>query len=695
MVALTVIEATGLKPTTLPGGNVLSVMNPYCVIDFDDLLFGRTAAKSKTSNPIWGEPIEESVEDAERMSLAVFHSSTIPPDNFLAHVQIDVAELMLLIQQGHEEHEYKLEPAGKVRFKIQFKEHWGGPRRKFVARSQVLRGHRGAVRRKIHIVMGHKFMATYLRQFTYCSHCGDFIWGLVSKQGYQCQVCSRVVHKRCHGSVLTECPGTKVENDELLHAHGPNNEELPVPSGRFSLKVPHRFKIHNYKRPTFCSHCGSLLWGLVRQGLKCEACGLNVHMRCERMVPCNCGINTKDLALALKEMGVTPDKLRARPSIASRRSGGSVGGASEQNGTAESSSPSVPAPVRQSSIAIELPKSLAHKMTLSDFKFIKVLGKGSFGKVMLAELKDSELVFAVKVLRKDAICEDDDVECTLTEKRVLALAGRHPYLTSLHSCFQTRERLFFVMEYVNGGDLMFQIQRARKFDEDRARFYAAEIILALLFLHNRGIIYRDLKLDNILLDADGHVKVADFGMCKENVRDGRMTSTFCGTPDYIAPEILEERDYGSSVDWWALGVLMYEMMAGQPPFEADNEDELFEAILHDEVLYPVWLSREANTILRGFLTKNPQRRLGCQPGIGERQIKGHTFFRAIDWDKLERKEVPPPFRPQVRSKKDFNNFDADFTREAPKLTPVDNEVVQSLNQGEFEGFTFTNSEYLD
>ncbi|CAI8055546.1 Calcium-independent protein kinase C, partial [Geodia barretti] len=268
--------------------------------------------------------------------------------------------------------------------------------------------------------------------------------------------------------------------------------------------------------------------------------------------------------------------------------------------------------------------------------------------VMLAELKDNpDQVYAIKILRKDVIIQDDDVECTLTEKRVLALAGQHPYLTSLHSCFQTRERLFFVMEYVNGGDLMFQIQRARKFDEDRARFYSAEIILALLFLHNRGIIYRDLKLDNILLDSEGHVKVADFGMCKEDVRDGRLTSTFCGTPDYIAPEILREEDYGASVDWWALGVLMYEMMAGQPPFEADNEDELFEAILNDEVLYPVWLSREANSILRGFLTKNPTRRLGCQPGIGERQIKGHAFFRSIHWEKLEKREVPAPFRPQV------------------------------------------------
>ncbi|CAH1392754.1 unnamed protein product [Nezara viridula] len=192
-----------------------------------------------------------------------------------------------------------------------------------------------------------------------------------------------------------------------------------------------------------------------------------------------------------------------------------------------------------------------------------------------------------QVLKKDVIIQDDDVDCTMTEKRILALAAKHPFLTALHSCFQTKERLFFVMEYVNGGDLMFQIQRARKFDEPRARFYAAEVTLA------------DLKLDNILLDNEGHCKLADFGMCKEGIIDGVTTTTFCGTPDYIAPEILQELEYGPSVDWWALGVLMYEMMAGQPPFEADNEDDLFESILHDDVLYPVWLSKEAVAILKG------------------------------------------------------------------------------------------------
>ncbi|KAI5692249.1 hypothetical protein M8J76_017122, partial [Diaphorina citri] len=285
------------------------------------------------------------------------------------------------------------------------------------------------------------------------------------------------------------------------------------------------------------------------------------------------------------------------------------------------------------------------KVGLEDFHFIKVLGKGSFGKVMLAEKRgSSDEVYAVKVLKKDVIIQDDDVDCTMTEKRILALAAKHPYPIT----YVPQERLFFVMEYVNGGDLMFQIQRARKFDEPRARFYAAEVTLALQFLHRHGVVYRDLKLDNILLDAEGHCKLADFGMCKEGILDGATTTTFCGTPDYIAPEILQELDYGPSVDWWALGVLMYEMMAGQPPFEADNEDDLFESILHDDVLYPVWLSKEAVAILKGFMTKNPSKRLGCVQNQGcEAAIRQHAFFRDMNWDDLEARRIKAPFKPKI------------------------------------------------
>uniref|UniRef100_A0A8U8BS99 Protein kinase C n=1 Tax=Geospiza parvula TaxID=87175 RepID=A0A8U8BS99_GEOPR len=276
--------------------------------------------------------------------------------------------------------------------------------------------------------------------------------------------------------------------------------------------------------------------------------------------------------------------------------------------------------------------------------------------VMLAERRGSAELFAIKILKKDVVVQDDDAASTLVERRVLALGPRPHFLTHLHSTFQTPDRLYFVMEYVTGGDLMYHIQQVGKFKEPHAAFYAAEIAIGLFFLHNQGIIYRDLKLDNI----------TDFGMCKENIFPGNCTRTFCGTPDYIAPEIIAYQPYGKSVDWWSFGVLLYEMLAGQPP-------------------------REAVAICKGFLTKHPGKRLGAGPG-GEQEVRGHPFFRRTDWERLERLEVPPPFTPRPCGR-NGENFDKFFTRAPPALTPPDALVLAGLDQAEFEGFSFTNPDF--
>ncbi|EZA56699.1 Protein kinase C-like 1B [Ooceraea biroi] len=558
-------------------------------------------------------------------------------------------------------------------------------RREFKASSQGFNHRRGAMRRRIHQVNGHKFMATFLRQPTFCSHCHDFIWGL-GKQGYQCQVCTCVVHKRCHKSVITKCPGMKQEDKGTGLQLSQDNE-----STRFNIDIPHRFIVHNYKRFTFCDHCGSLLYGLFKQGLQCQACNMNVHKRCQKNVPNSCGINVKAMADILKTMNISADKQikSSKINYAASITGSYTGETSSTYYERERRE----VPVNESGVPVN--GTELRKFGIKDFNFIKVLGKGSFGKVMLVERKSSpDELYAVKILRKSVILQDDDVDCTMAEKRILTLAARHPYLAAIHSCFQTTERLFFVMEYVNGGDLMFHIQKAQKFDEVRSRFYAAEVTLALQFLHKNHVIYRDLKLDNILLDAEGHCKLADFGMCKENIVEGETTtSTFCGTPDYIAPEILQELPYGASVDWWALGVLLYEMLAGQPPFEAENEDELFETILREDVLYPVWLSKEAVSILKSFMTKNPAKRLGCVAAEGgEKAIKLHPFFRHIDWEALELRKVKAPVRPKIENQRDATNFDKQFTKEDPVLTPIE-EGSEEINQEEFSDFSMVNKDF--
>lgn len=670
-------------------------IDPYVSIDVDENHLDRSTTKSKTFDPVWNEQFIHDIFNAKNLGLTVFHDCALPPDDFVANCTIALEDVM------HQDNALQdlwvdLEPQGKIHVIIELKsQDQNNPlpepgassstsaKNEFKERAGFNR-RRGAMRRRVHQVNGHKFMATFLRQPTFCSHCQKFIWGIVGKQGYQCQVCTCVVHKRCHQSVVTKCPGMREEQQQ--------NQTGPIPSGqRFNVNVPHRFVVHNYKRFTFCDHCGSLLYGLIKQGLQCEVCSMNVHKRCQKNVANTCGINTRQMAEILNELGITPDTQTARRSRYSNQS------TSDQLPERPDSNEIEPQSRNNENNHQQLPQleqfieSRAGKLGLNDFNFIKVLGKGSFGKVMLAEKKGTDEIYAVKVLKKDAIIQDDDVDCTMTEKRILALAAKHPFLTALHSCFQTPDRLFFVMEYVNGGDLMFQIQKARRFEAARAAFYAAEVTLALQFLHSHGVIYRDLKLDNILLDQEGHCKLADFGMCKEGIIDGTLTTTFCGTPDYIAPEILKEQEYGASVDWWALGVLMYEMMAGQPPFEADNEDELFDSILHDDVLYPVWLSREAVSILKGFLTKSPSQRLGCTGD--ENEIRRHPFFAKLDWTELENRNVRPPFRPKMKCPRDATNFDTEFTKEEPVLTPVPNDVIRCINQEEFSGFSFVNTDF--
>ena len=325
------------------------------------------------------------------------------------------------------------------------------------------------------------------------------------------------------------------------------------------------------------------------------------------------------------------------------------------------------------------------RIGLDHFNFLAVLGKGNFGKVMLAETKTTKQLYAIKVLKKEFIIENDEVESTRSEKRVFLIANkeRHPFLTTLHACFQTETRVYFVMEYIAGGDLMLHIQRGQ-FGTKRAQFYAAEVCLALKYFHENGVIYRDLKLDNIMLDLDGHIRVADYGLCKEDMWYGSTTSTFCGTPEFMAPEILLDKKYGRAVDWWAFGVLIYQMLLQQSPFRGEDEDEIYDAILADEPLYPIHMPRDSVSILQKLLTREPELRLGSGPTDAQ-EIMSHAFFRNVNWEDIYHKRVAPPFVPQVKNRADTSNFDSEFTSVTPVLTPVQSGKLGIMWSGYTEG----------
>uniref|UniRef100_A0A674IFZ1 Protein kinase C n=1 Tax=Terrapene triunguis TaxID=2587831 RepID=A0A674IFZ1_9SAUR len=653
LLKIKICEAVNLKPTPWSLRHAVGprpqtfLLDPYIALNVDDSRIGQTSTKQKTNSPAWNDEFVTDVCNGRKIEMAVFHDAPIGYDDFVANCTIQFEDLL---QNGsrHFEDWIDLEPEGRVYVIIDLSGSSGeapkdNEERVFRERMRP-RKRQGAVRRRVHQVNGHKFMATYLRQPTYCSHCRDFIWGVIGKQGYQCQVCTCVVHKRCHELIITKCAGLKKQE----------THDEQVGSQRFSVNMPHKFSIHNYKVPTFCDHCGSLLWGLLRQGLQCKVCKMNVHRRCETNVAPNCGVDARGIAKVLADLGVTPDKItnsgqRRKKLIAGAESQQPVPGTTPSEEDRSKSAPTSPCDQEIKELENNIRKALSFdnrgeehratattstdnqlnkpgengengevkqvqtkRMGLEEFNFIKVLGKGSFGKVMLAELKGKDEVYAVKVLKKDVILQDDDVDCTMTEKRILALARKHPYLTQLYCCFQTKDRLFFVMEYVNGGDLMFQIQRSRKFDEPRSRFYAAEVTSALMFLHQHGSL-----------------------------------------------------------------LYSYECVVG-----------LQIIINHMSLIF-------CNFSFPQFMTKNPNKRLGCVASQnGEDAIKQHPFFKEIDWVLLEQRKIKPPFKPRIKTKRDVNNFDQDFTREEPVLTLVDETIIKQINQEEFKGFSYFGEELL-
>ncbi|GMJ14318.1 ARABIDOPSIS THALIANA PROTEIN KINASE 2, ARABIDOPSIS THALIANA SERINE/THREONINE PROTEIN KINASE 2 [Hibiscus trionum] len=326
---------------------------------------------------------------------------------------------------------------------------------------------------------------------------------------------------------------------------------------------------------------------------------------------------------------------------------------------------------------------LEHQLVgLKDFEVLKVVGQGAFGKVYQVMRSDTSDIYAMKVMRKDKIMEKNHAEYMKSERDILTKVD-HPFIVQLRYSFQTKYRLYLVLDFVNGGHLFFQLYRQGLFREDLARIYTAEIVSAVSHLHANGIMHRDLKPENILLDADGHVMLTDFGLAKEFDENTRSNS-MCGTLEYMSPEIVLGKGHDKAADWWSVGILLYEMLTGKPPFFGGNRQKIQEKIIKEKIKLPTFLSSEAHSILKGLLQKEATKRLGSGQG-GSEEIKRHKWFKSINWKKLEAREVRPSFLPEVAGNKCVANFEECWTN-----MPVHDSPVASPTFGEnpFKGFTY-------
>jgi len=334
------------------------------------------------------------------------------------------------------------------------------------------------------------------------------------------------------------------------------------------------------------------------------------------------------------------------------------------------------------------------RFAAEDFECLKVLGKGAFGKVMLVKAKEGNgEIYAMKVLSKQLLLERNEVVHTKTERKALE-DTHHPYLVHLRFAFQTPSKLYLVMDYCNGGELFYHLKNSGRFSEERARLYAAEITSALDHLHSRRIVYRDLKPENVLLDSEGHVRVTDFGLAKDEMALTDKTHTFCGTPDYLAPEIIKGSGHGRGVDWWSLGTMIYEMLGGLPPYYSENVNLMYENVLRAPLEFKPakMFGEDARELLTGLLQKDPEMRMGSSEADAL-ELKRHPWFKPIDWEKLMRREIEPPFKPRVQNPLDTSNFDEEFTSQAIDEDEEGQKVAKGGNT-HFDGFTYADKNVL-
>ncbi|EGR30379.1 protein kinase domain protein [Ichthyophthirius multifiliis] len=324
------------------------------------------------------------------------------------------------------------------------------------------------------------------------------------------------------------------------------------------------------------------------------------------------------------------------------------------------------------------------KLKIDDFEMKAVLGKGAYAKVVLVKKKDNQKLYALKILKKEMVENRKQEKHVMTERNLL-INLNHPFIIKMEYSFQSEAKLYFCLEYCPGGELFNLLQKREQFNEDQTRFYVSQIVLALEFIHKNNVMYRDLKPENVLIDKQGYIRITDFGLSRDNIKGYNDAKTVCGTPEYLAPEIILKQGYGKAVDWWTLGCLIYELLTGLPPFYNDNNnDMLFEKIMNENFIFNKQWTKQCQNLLQGLLQKNPKQRLGYN---GSQEIKEHPWFNNLDWEVLLKKQYKPPFIPQLKSETSLCHFDEEFIQ-----MPINSHNQAESLQGkhkEFEGFTYS------
>ena len=335
------------------------------------------------------------------------------------------------------------------------------------------------------------------------------------------------------------------------------------------------------------------------------------------------------------------------------------------------------------------------KLSENDFEKIKLIGKGSYGSVYLVRYNKNNHIYAMKVYIKSDLREKNQENNTKSERNLMSKIN-FPFIVSVKFAFQTESKLFLVQEFIQGGDLFFHIHTFPKFNIQKAKFYTVEIILAIEFLHKKNLIYRDLKPENILIDKEGHIKLTDFGLSKILDSPEKKSYTICGTVQYLAPEIIKGEGYNNSVDWWSLGILLFEMLTGKLPFKFRFDTQPNLDVYKRKIIYPSWIDETTKDLIENLLKIDPNERIGN--GInGAENIKKHPFFNDIDWDKALNKKIKPPFIPQLEDETDIKYFEKSLA-ESPVLSENLELVIgeeENEDEDQYEGFTFVATSYKD